>query len=82
MFSIHVLHKSIAVSFPFKNITGKTLCLEKADLKDIRINPVGRRLEIFKKVKELTCLQSEKKASSKAESDCYLLLLDRCGKRK
>ncbi|KAL9972462.1 hypothetical protein ACROYT_G015576 [Oculina patagonica] len=57
-----------AVVFKAENITGKSLyCLEKADLKDIGINPMGKRLEIFEKIKELTCLQSEKKASSKSE---------------
>jgi len=56
-----------ATMFEAENITGKALyCLEKADLKDIGINTMGRRLEVFEKIKELTCMQEEK-ASTKSE---------------
>ena len=53
--------------FTAEKITGKTLfSIEKSDLKELGINTLGRRLEVYEKVKQLIS-KGEEKASAKPE---------------
>lgn len=53
--------------FTAEKITGKTLfSIEKSDLKELGINTLGRRLEVYEKVKQLIS-KEEEKASAKPE---------------
>ena len=53
--------------FTAEKITGKTLfSIEKSDLKELGINTLGRRLEVYEKVKQLIS-KGEEKASTKPE---------------
>ena len=56
-----------ALLFTAEKITGKTLfSMEKSDLKELGINTLGRRLEVYEKVKQLIS-KGEEKASAKLE---------------
>ena len=53
--------------FTAEKSTGKTLfSMEKSDLKELGINTLGRRLEVYEKVKQLIS-KGEEKASAKSE---------------
>ena len=47
--------------FTAENVTGRTLfSIEKSDLKELGINTLGRRLEVYEKIKQLTSEEKEK----------------------
>lgn len=54
-------------TFTAEGINGQGLCcLEKSDLKDIGISTLGRRLELYEKIKELKS-REEEMAPTKSE---------------
>ena len=53
--------------FTAENATGRTLFfIEKSDLKELGINTLGRRMEVYEKIKQLTSEEKEK-AFAKSE---------------
>ena len=66
-FNVFFVLKIDPLLFTAEKITGKTLfSMEKSDLKELGINTLGRRLEVYEKVKQLIS-KGEEKASAKSE---------------
>ena len=62
-----ILLQMYVYTFTAEGINGKALySIEKSDLKDLGINTLGRRLEIYEEIKLLTS-KEEEKASAKSE---------------
>lgn len=66
-----VFAKSCYLAFTAHNITGKSiLCIEKADLKEMGVLDMGRRLEIFQMLKELKSKKQFDEASTTSKGVC------------
>jgi len=74
--------KSFDTFFTAEGVNGKALLtLEKSDLKDIGINTLGRRLEVYEEIKKLTSKLQEK-ASTKSEGHSDIIFTCVVGTRK
>lgn len=67
MHGSHIQHVCPLTWFTAENITGAALCsLDKSDLKELGIGSMGKRLEVFEKIKQLTSMAGEKYPSKTA----------------